>query len=138
MSFRKRLKELRKDRGYSQEDVSSHLDGVTRAGYSRYETTGNEPTYDNLLRLADLFGVSTDYLLGRTGERTGTVVASRTPSNDDRVLAALAGIEAKLDKLAGEIAELRAVNSEQIGEMVQRIEENETDIRLLKRLATKE
>lgn len=36
-----------------------------RGSYAKYETGTNTPTVENILKLADLYGVSTDYLLGR-------------------------------------------------------------------------
>ncbi len=59
-----RLQELRKARGYSQQDVAS-LIGVGRTTYLKYENGDNRPTR-KLNELARLFNVSTDYLLGLT------------------------------------------------------------------------
>lgn len=132
-----RIRELRVAKNLTQQDIGEILD-VDFTTISKWEKGKYDPSLSHLSRLADLFGVTTDYLLCRTDERTGTVVTSPTTSTDDRVLAALAGIEAKLDKLAGEIAGMRATNTGQIGELTQRIEDSETDIRLLKKLATKE
>ncbi|MZP31217.1 helix-turn-helix domain-containing protein [Heliobacterium undosum] len=70
--FGNRLSELRAKLGWSQQRVCDELEkrypGVSlkRNSYSQYETKGNEPEYSMLVKLADLFGVSVDYLLGRT------------------------------------------------------------------------
>lgn len=61
----KRLKELRKLSGKSQEEVANDLN-ITRQSYSFYENGRREPSNDMLLKLADYYGVSTDYLLDRT------------------------------------------------------------------------
>ncbi|WP_437795463.1 LexA family protein [Mitsuokella multacida] len=58
------MQELRKARGYSQQDVAS-LIGVGRTTYLKYENGDNRPTR-KLNELARLFNVSTDYLLGLT------------------------------------------------------------------------
>lgn len=63
-----RLQELRKARGYSQQDVAS-LIGVGRTTYLKYENGDNRPTR-KLNELARLFNVSTDYLLGLTDTPT--------------------------------------------------------------------
>ena len=56
------LKELRKEKKVSQCDVATAL-GVTRSAYGNYELGVREPDYATLIKLADYFGVSTDYLL---------------------------------------------------------------------------
>ena len=62
--FNEILKDLRKKANLKQEDVAQYLN-VTQQAYSRYEKGFNEPDYANLIKLADLFKVSVDYLLGR-------------------------------------------------------------------------
>lgn len=58
------LKELRKEKGLKQSEVANYL-GVSTQAYSSYETGAREPGLDIVLKLADLFGVSTDTILGR-------------------------------------------------------------------------
>ena len=62
--FQERLKEQRELCGYTQRHVARLL-GISHASYFRYEIGTSEPTQENLVKLADLFGVSVDYLLGR-------------------------------------------------------------------------
>lgn len=71
MEFSKKLVELRKDKKWYQTDVAKKI-GVARATYGSYEQGNRQPDFDTLERLADLYGVSTDYLLGRneTGNYT--------------------------------------------------------------------
>ncbi len=59
-----RLKELRHHKKLTQADVAAHL-SIARETYSRYESGEREMTYEALILLADLFGVSLDFLLGR-------------------------------------------------------------------------
>lgn len=60
-----RLKELRKERGISQ--VKMAMDLCTNQNtISRYETGEREPGIAELIRIADYFGVSIDYLVGRS------------------------------------------------------------------------
>lgn len=58
-----RLKSLRSKTAYSQEDVAK-LIGSTRTTYAGYEQGKREPDNETLIRMARLFGVTTDYLLG--------------------------------------------------------------------------
>lgn len=64
VDFSNRLKELRKKNGYSQKQLANRL-GVSPALISAYETGSRLPSYDNLLSLANIYHVSTDFLLGR-------------------------------------------------------------------------
>lgn len=64
-TFPKRLLELRKQHNLTQRDVASYL-SIAQPSYIRYENGTAEPTLDNLVRLADLFDVSSDYLIGRS------------------------------------------------------------------------
>jgi len=60
-----RLRELRKERGLTQEDVSKLLDVSERTiGY--YESEERTPDPKSIITLANFFDVSTDYLLGQT------------------------------------------------------------------------
>ena len=60
-----RLKELRKKRGISQLKLAMDLN-MNQNSISRYETGEREADYETLLKFADYFGVSLDYLFGRT------------------------------------------------------------------------
>ena len=62
--FQKRLIELRKINGLTQRKVAEHLQ-MSQPSYIRYENGKSEPTLANLIKLADYFDVSLDYLLGR-------------------------------------------------------------------------
>ena len=60
-----RLKELRQKRRISQVKLAMDLN-MNQNSISRYETGEREADYETLIALADYFGVSVDYLLGRT------------------------------------------------------------------------
>ena len=64
-SFAQNLKELRKENKLSQGDVAKKSD-VTQQCVSEWEKGSMEPTLSNLWRLADLFDISIDALVGRT------------------------------------------------------------------------
>ena len=61
----KHLQEQRLKKGKTQVEMAELL-GVKLRAYQYYESEGRNPTLDNLVALADYFGVTTDYLLGRT------------------------------------------------------------------------
>ncbi len=60
-----RLKELRKKRGISQVKLAIDL-SMSQNTISRYETGSHEADYETLIKIANYFDVSIDYLLGRT------------------------------------------------------------------------
>lgn len=60
-----RLKQLRRERGISQVRLAMEL-SVSQHTISRYETGEREADYAMLIRIADYFDVSVDYLLERT------------------------------------------------------------------------
>ena len=59
-----RLKEERKKAGLTQEEVAKYL-GFSRPTYSYYETSKIEPSIGTISKLADLYKISVDYLIGR-------------------------------------------------------------------------
>lgn len=67
--FRVRLKSLRKEREKTQEDMSKIL-GVTRSTYTNYERGYITPPAATIEKIAKYFGVSIDYLLGKTNFTT--------------------------------------------------------------------
>jgi transcriptional regulator with XRE-family HTH domain len=62
-----RIKSLRKQKGYSQAELGK-LVGLSYAQIGRYETKGMQPSADALKKIADLLGVSPDYLLSGSAE----------------------------------------------------------------------
>lgn len=62
--FGERLLELRKEKGVSQAKLANDL-GVSYSVVCYWETNRSEPTAPNLVKIADYFGVSVDFLLGR-------------------------------------------------------------------------
>lgn len=65
MNIGHRITELRESKSLTQEQLSTRL-GISRAALSHYEKNRREPDFETLIKLADEFQVSIDYLLGRT------------------------------------------------------------------------
>ena len=63
-----RLKECRKQKGYTQAQVAIYCD-ITEKAYQNYELKTRLPKIDVLVRLADLYSVSIDYLVGRNDNK---------------------------------------------------------------------
>lgn len=62
------IRSLREDNDYKQREVAAVLN-VSQNTYSQYENGVIEWTAENLIKLADFYNVSVDYLLGRTEKR---------------------------------------------------------------------
>ena len=60
-----RLKQCRKENGFTQCQVAIYCD-ITEKAYQNYELMTREPKLEILIKIADLFHVSLDYLVGRT------------------------------------------------------------------------
>ena len=65
MDYIKRIRDLREDSDKTQQEIADFL-GTSQTMYARYERGANELPIRHLLKLADYYGVSTDYILGRT------------------------------------------------------------------------
>ncbi len=63
--FSDRLKKLRDENNVSQFDLSNYL-GISQQALSKWENEKTEPDNDSLVKIANYFNVSTDYLLGNS------------------------------------------------------------------------
>ena len=84
MTFGEKLQSLRQKAGMSQDALAERLE-VSRQAVSRWERDETMPEPDKIVALADLFGVTTDYLLRReqTGEPAEQPAArEKKPSHD--------------------------------------------------------
>ena len=93
VDFGKRLKELRKQSGMTQEQLANKF-GITKSVVSYYELSERTPSPDVLKDLALIFRVSADYLLGI--ERSKTIDVSDLTDDDIKLL--LATIDALRSK----------------------------------------
>ncbi len=74
-----RLKELREERGLTQKEVSEALK-TSQANISRWEKEEMDPAAGFVIRLADFFEVSADYLLGRSNDFGNVSVQTTAPA----------------------------------------------------------
>ncbi len=79
-----RLKELREERNLTQNDVAVAIQ-TSQRNIGRWENHSNEPSSSFVIKLADFFQVSTDYLLGRTDDfgnlvNGNSAIVNRQPS----------------------------------------------------------
>ena len=69
MHYRRRLRDLREDHDKTQQNIADVL-GTSQTMYARYERGANELPVRHLIKLAEYYHVSTDYLLGRSNDPT--------------------------------------------------------------------
>lgn len=62
-----RLRDLREDKDMTQEEIAQML-GIQQTVYSRYERGFQNIPLEFLIKLADFYGTTTDYILGRCDE----------------------------------------------------------------------
>ena len=76
-----RLQKLRKEKGYSQEQLAEEL-GISRQAVSKWERAESSPDTDNLICLAKLYGVSLDELLS-TDESVEEIVGNKEIEDEE-------------------------------------------------------
>lgn len=77
----KKIKELRKKRGITQSELADVL-GVSTSMVGMYETDSRNPSYDVLIKIANYFNVSIDYLLSRFGLYIGNFIQKERVEQD--------------------------------------------------------
>lgn len=67
--YANRLRELRLEHGFTMEEVGKKI-GIKKSSYASYETRYRQPPLEKLKSFSNLYGVSVDYILGLSNERT--------------------------------------------------------------------
>lgn len=65
MDYVKRIRDLREDNDKTQQEIADFL-GTSQTMYARYERNANEMPIRHLIKLAEFYNTSTDYILGIT------------------------------------------------------------------------
>jgi transcriptional regulator with XRE-family HTH domain len=68
MTFGERLKQLRLEYKLTQETLAEKLQ-IVKSTITKYEKNTRKPEFEILIKIADIFNTTTDYLLGRTEKR---------------------------------------------------------------------
>lgn len=88
-----RLRQLRLEKKLKQTEVAEML-SCSQGVYSRYESGEREPPFDIITRLADIYGVTVDYLLGR--EKPLISAQEKAPrAIDEQIMKELEGMDAE-------------------------------------------
>jgi len=126
MTFSDRLKELRKEKNLTQEDLAKILE-ISRSTIAGYETERKEPDYETLKKIADFFNVSIDYLLGRTDVRSPLDKITKAVLDDPELLEFWNTLKDREDLklLFNQTKKLSPKNIRQIIRIIKAIEEEE-------------
>lgn len=73
--FEKRLRALREEQGFPSQQALADALGVAQSTVANWECGRREPNYETTRKLADLFQVTVDYLMGRSDDPHGGVVS---------------------------------------------------------------
>lgn len=100
-TFGQRLRELRNQRGISQNELSKHI-GVSKSSVNMYERGEREPGFETLEAIADFFNVNMDYLLGRELEVSliGGCLEDLSDTDRELMLAEIKRMEGSGEKTA--------------------------------------
>lgn len=82
MIISEKIMELRKQNGWSQEELAFQL-GVSRQSVSKWESATSIPDMGKIIKLSDLFGVSTDYLLKDNLQKEEAPIAIDQAGDDE-------------------------------------------------------
>lgn len=93
MNIEEKLKSLRIEKKLTQKQIAERI-GLAISAVSSYESGSRYPSYDVLVKLAHIFHVSTDYLLGITNKRNIDV----TGLNDNEIELVLQLVEMLREK----------------------------------------
>lgn len=96
-----KLREIRMQRGLSQKDIAE-LANINQTTYSGYENKISQPTVAVLIRIADVYEVSLDYLAGRTDDINGLYASNgiiETCSSNGEIITRMAAIEEEMRRL---------------------------------------
>ena len=92
-----RLKELRRAKGLTQCDMARQF-RLTNVGYGGWERGETEPSIDNIMRLCEFFGCTSDSLIG-LAPRMATVDASEVKAKSKEAKGALDALFASINRL---------------------------------------
>ena len=91
--FPERLKEIRESKGLTMVDLSRRMGSISQSALSHYEAGTRKPGLEILMKLANFFNCSIDYLAGRTDYKSQEELLKKYPIKGKDVLEIIQGIE---------------------------------------------
>lgn len=97
-----RLKEARKQKGLTQAEVAEMV-GISQSGFSAWESGKTRIDAQSLSKLAALYGVSTDYLLGGEADKSGSTQVGIGPKTEQAAAPKGNGLSEEVARLFAEL-----------------------------------
>ena len=104
MPLGERLRQLREKLGLRQSDLADQI-GVSRVAVTKWESGDREPDFDTVKRIASLFDVTTDFLLGKSNIPNPEKLPGYIPAGPTRLVPVLGAIHAGAPVLAEQFIE---------------------------------
>lgn len=104
--FQTKLKELREAAGYKSQQAFANAFGVAQSTVGGWESGKREPNFDTILRLAQYFGVTVDYLLGTESKDE---YSAKFRENLSKILGTLDGFTSSDSEAMCDFRELEAI-----------------------------
>lgn len=111
IKFGERIREVRKNTGCNQKEFCAAL-GIPQSTLSAYETNRMQPTISTLMKIAEKFNVSLDWLCGIERKAVREVDSSSGSLSDDKVLSELQAVVDYCKKILKEIQQQHGVYNE--------------------------
>lgn len=99
MIYGKRLKELREERGISMMALAKAI-GVSDTAVCKWENQDSEPKLSYIIKLADYFNCTADFLIGRSDDLGGYIEQSQLSSNETQILSAFQSLSPQMKDVA--------------------------------------
>jgi len=99
------ISKLRYEKGYSQNELAQNI-GLTKGAIGMYETDQRQPKYDILIKIADFFNVTTDYLLSHNNSDDSNTIIEDDPTVNKLLVVLSLLDEDNKDILLGKAKEL--------------------------------
>jgi len=108
-NFAANLSKLRREKGLSQRQAAVQF-GISQALLSHYETDAREPKLDFVVRVCEYYGVTTDFILGRTKERGDG--ASRLSAQVNELVDSLEELKIKEAEIINDLKKLTTIKKD--------------------------
>lgn len=111
--FGDRLKQLREEKGYSQQELAEMIN-VSRSSVGMFEQGTREPNFETLEAIADVFNVDLDYIFGRTNVKRCVPITDNTLSTNKINDTYTSGLSTKTIKLIEKLEGLPEKNVDDV------------------------
>ena len=99
--YGQRIRELREERGISMMTLAKAI-GVSDTAVCKWENQDSEPKLSYIIKLAEYFNCSADYLIGRSDDFGAYIQPNRLDGEEERLLSTFRALSPKMKEIAAE------------------------------------